>query len=211
MLAPTPLGGGFEIEKTEEGYVLRGTALDGLPSLQDAERSAQEFLKRLGAAFLVARHEALSISTAGKARAVDSSGKERRYQTFLSPTTFTLRVISGDELALDAFVAPWMRLSDTDASVQRVFALIASGPQSWNSLFAIKEVVEADVHDLIANYVPRAALKRFDRTANHPYAAGLGARHAVSHADPPRPPMPLPEATDLILKMVRCWVQGKTT
>lgn len=210
------MGGGFEIEKTEEGYVLRGTALDGRPSLQDAERCAREFLKRCGAAYRVAGCEALSISTAGKGRAVDSAGRERRYQTFLAPTTFTLRVVSGDAPTPDAFgavpfIATCLRLSESDPSVRRVLDLIAAGPLSWNSLYAIKEVVKDDVPGSITTYVPQAALERFSRTANHPGAAGLHARHAVTRRAPPRNPMPLPEAIELILKIVRCWVQSKQT
>jgi len=81
----------------------------------------------------------------------------------------------------------------------------------WVDMYRLYEVIQEDVgrpmHEL--GWASRNELERFVRTANSPDAAGDKARHGVARTDPPRKPMSLSHARELIDRIVKAGLAWK--
>ena len=69
-------------------------------------------------------------------------------------------------------------------------------------------MVKEDAGSSVNDWVSKAELKRFKRTANSVGAVGDEARHGKENTEPPPNPMALREAESLILKLVRDWLEA---
>lgn len=82
---------------------------------------------------------------------------------------------------------------------------------SWMELYKVYEIVrESGVLHIAAQaagLVP-SDVKRFTHTANHPEASGDDGRHARSQQRPPRNPMSIEQARDLVSRLVRAWLDS---
>ena len=105
-----------------------------------------------------------------------------------------------------------IELALTDARVALALELFAHDP-NWYDLYKVLDVVEEDVSGERAleakGWVPRSELKRFTQTANSHGAVGLDARHARNAFRPPKVPMPLADAVDLIRRVLISWLATK--
>jgi hypothetical protein len=105
-----------------------------------------------------------------------------------------------------------VELALTDARVALALELFAHDP-NWYDLYKVLDVVEEDVGGERAleakGWVPQSELKRFTQTANSQGAAGSDARHARDAFRPPKVPMPLADAVDLIRRLLIAWLATK--
>jgi len=66
----------------------------------------------------------------------------------------------------------------------------------------LKEIVER-------GWATKASLELMERTANSPGAVGLEARHGVERTEPPRRPMLLADARNMIRSISIAWLDRK--
>ena len=108
--------------------------------------------------------------------------------------------------------ADFVKLSQKDSNVQKVFRLMAS-ELDWVNLYRIYEVIESDIGGLkiLADkgWASESKLKLFKHTANHPGATGDIARHGALNSQPPQVPMSIQEARNLVKNLVSNWLQSK--
>lgn len=97
-----------------------------------------------------------------------------------------------------------------DADITDALAIMgqATAP-NWVELYKVYEIIEH--MGRLQTAMSRAGISAnqislFTRTACHPAAAGSGARHGRSRQDPPKNPMPITKARDLIGSLVRAWM-----
>ncbi len=86
-------------------------------------------------------------------------------------------------------------------------------PLMWVELYRIMEIVQHSGQlqaAMDAAGVSKKQMTRFSRTACHPDAAGRDARHARSKEQPPKPPMPISEARQMISDLARGWLESLT-
>ena len=85
--------------------------------------------------------------------------------------------------------------------------------ETWVGLYRVFEVIFHDVGGSrgLHDWVSERSIARFKRSANHPVAAGDGARHGHSEEEPPSVPMSLPEAQAWVLGIIHCWVERRIT
>jgi len=105
----------------------------------------------------------------------------------------------------------WADLARRDEDVEDVLAILGRDDVRWHDLFHVFEVIEADVGGAMftQDWVTKAAVDRFTRTANSRHAIGGEARHGRNRFQPPQHPLPLKEAHDLVLGLVRRWLVHK--
>ena len=85
-----------------------------------------------------------------------------------------------------------------------------SEPPSWDRLYKIVEIVEDDVGAIDRRgWATKKELSRFSHTANSPKILGRAARHATQRVRPPKHPMDLVEAEELVKRVLVRWLQGK--
>ena len=108
----------------------------------------------------------------------------------------------------------WLTAAKSSEYVARALRLSVGREQDWAKLYHLLEIVEVSVggHKRITNagWATKRQLDRFVRTANSPEAAGDAARHGRKQKQPPTRPMPLNDARELILRVVRQWIDAKS-
>jgi hypothetical protein len=127
------------------------------------------------------------------------------------------RTRSDGQIELVELVAPpaqtseWANLASRDADVEDVLAILGRDGVRWHDLYHVFEVVEADVGArMFANgWATKATIERFTRTANSRHAIGGEARHGHDRFQPPKKPLSLRDAHDLVLGLVRQWLAEK--
>jgi hypothetical protein len=84
-------------------------------------------------------------------------------------------------------------------------------PTSWHNLINIFEAIESDVGGLIITlgWATKSELDTFTRTANSRQAIGDEARHGHNKFDPPKKPMTLQQACELIARITCKWIDYK--
>jgi len=104
----------------------------------------------------------------------------------------------------------WLAKAIRNPVAVRVLRLRNTDDLSWSDLYRLYEVIEHDVGGATAieraGWSSGALLERFTRSANSLHAAGDQARHGVERTDPPRNPLTLSEARELIDKLLRAWL-----
>jgi hypothetical protein len=100
----------------------------------------------------------------------------------------------------------WLRVGDTDPDAREVLSIWGGRPHDWVNLYKVYEIVRSRADVKSSGWASDNELTRFTRTANHPDAAGQGARHGRMSADPPPKPMSLSEADALVGRIVIAWL-----
>ena len=73
------------------------------------------------------------------------------------------------------------------------------------------EIVQSDVGGKIikAGWATKAEVERFTHTADSAVAVGDDARHGHEKFQPPKKPMSLADAKDLITRILKSWLDSK--
>jgi len=98
---------------------------------------------------------------------------------------------------------------NTDAT--EALEILAVEPTNWVRLYKVYEIIrDAGALEPARQAVGTSnnELERFTRTANHQQASGSEARHARLNADPPRNPMSIEQARDLIGQLLIAWLDS---
>ena len=106
-----------------------------------------------------------------------------------------------------------VELALRDARAARALELFARDP-NWYDLYKVLDVIEEDVGGEKSlegkGWASAKELKRFTATANSLGALGLDARHARDAWKPPKSPMTLEDAVDLIRRVLNPWLATKS-
>ncbi len=104
-------------------------------------------------------------------------------------------------------------LAQRDESVAKVLRIYHASQHPWKDLYPIYKIIKYDLgdqfDDLSRTWVSGHQLTRFKRTANHPEAAGDGARHGVNAEEPPGNPMTASEGREFIETLMNRWLEWK--
>jgi hypothetical protein len=111
-------------------------------------------------------------------------------------------------------ISKWLPLmTRQDLAVAKALRLRDASDLDWVDLYRIYEVIQKDVGHLMhqLGWASRNELNRFTRTANSVAAAGDKARHGVELTVPPRKPISLAHAQELIDRIMRGWLEWKAS
>lgn len=92
---------------------------------------------------------------------------------------------------------------------------LTSNLEDWVNLYRIFEIIQQDVDgtDFItqSGWSSKNKITLFKRTANSPKSIGKKARHGTESTKPPKNPMKLSEAKEIIRKIIQDWIQHKNS
>ena len=103
----------------------------------------------------------------------------------------------------------WLTAAEISDDVARALRLSAGREHGWVELYRLLEIVEDSVGRngiTDAGWATKRQLARFRHTANSFEAVGDDARHGHKHFQPPRHPMSLNDARELIRQVLRQWL-----
>ncbi|MEM1169194.1 MAG: hypothetical protein AAGJ08_09025 [Cyanobacteria bacterium P01_H01_bin.35] len=117
----------------------------------------------------------------------------------------------GQYLPFEYHVKDLLLLTKEDEQVKKVIHLLTSYEHNFINLFKIYEIIQGEVGSKITDdgWVTKKKVCNFTRTANHPDAIGYEARHGISTKEPPKNPMSLSEAQNLIIDVIKKWLDWK--
>lgn len=126
----------------------------------------------------------------------------------------TLSGVGADGLPIppqESFATLAMRLGKTHSSIHR--ALDHYGAGTWGGFYKVFEIIREEVGGEAAlqkrAWINGAHLKRFKQDAQAEGSAGKEARHAGSKYRSSSHPMRKGEASDLIGRLLRAWIESK--
>jgi hypothetical protein len=107
----------------------------------------------------------------------------------------------------------WIALGMSCDAVAKVFRLYTQ-PLDWVGLYRIYEVIEHDMKGVgdaivLKGWAKKTEINRFKHTSNSPGAVGDNARHGKEDSQPPKKPMPLHEARNLVERLTGLWLKSK--
>ncbi len=201
-----------EREGTE--FVISADAWNALDSAQEVRAGAMETASWLSGSARLTLGTTRSIEAGGVYKVRDDGSRdvfifvesgEIRWRGFPA----TIRV--GEEVRYPAEpVKEHIAVAAKTAAVARALRLRAVDRPDWVELYRMFEIVEHDMGSGIwqRGWAAKAEVDRFTHTANSP-AAGDGSRHGVQKKAPPKNPMTLEEASAIVDKILRSWIESK--
>jgi hypothetical protein len=201
-------------------YSLTSGLLETIDDAKAVHEKAKDIVSMLNGACRLAMDAADTISVDGLRRHGDNGSVE--VYAFTSDTLILGGSFSGTVTHPDGTredfhpadpVKQWAAIALTNDAVANVLRILSGGPLDWVNLYRMLEIVEHDVGGLTTIYskgwATKASVKLFMRTAGHPGAVGLEARHGASNTLPPPKPMPISEAKALLKSIIHAWLRAK--
>lgn len=212
QLLPT---GDTRVMSDGDGYYLTATEIDNRPAGVPFYEVAPRILQRVNG---LAR-----VKNAGY-RPVRLSGRyqegERRHQVVQVGTAACRAQVMPVTVLINGRPGPsppppgpaYAALAGCDSDVADVLGIMGHPePPNWVELYKIYEIVEHTGRlkaAMDAAGISSRRISLFSRTACHPDAGGPDARHGRSRQDPPKNPMPIAKAREMIGDLVRAWMDS---
>ena len=196
-----------------EGYYLTSTGIDDCPAGVPFYEVAPAVLERLNGLGRVMNAGYRPVRLSGRYQ----EGDQRHQVVQAGCAEARVRVgrptilIDGQPAAVPVPPGPgYAATACRDADVAEALTIMGqAAPPNWVELYKVYEIIEHTgllQAALDAAGVSKNQASLFTRTACHPAAAGPGARHGRSKQDPPKNPMPINKARELIGGLLRAWM-----
>jgi hypothetical protein len=91
----------------------------------------------------------------------------------------------------------------------KIFRLYSTGNLDWVSLYRLFEVVYSDVGKQIYSWINKDTIKNFKHTCNSIDAIGDASRHGLEKEDPPKNPISLIDAQNLVKLIIDKYLEIK--
>ena len=209
MLADTFTGGEVHVAQSEKGYVLRSSQFELLDSAAVVRESAIALVTALSASvrLVLGAREAIGVGAA--VYRVRPDGKRDTTvlvgQAVSHVRAMPITVVHGTQIHRPADpILKWLPVARQDPVVAEALRLRNGAALNWDELYRLYEVIEGDVGRLMhqLGWASRDELDRFTHTATT-------ERHAKGRTRPPRKPMSLSHARELIDRVTRAWLEWK--
>jgi hypothetical protein len=218
MLADTCTSAECQIIQSGNEYMLRAAQFELLDSAASVRECAIKLVTVLSSSARLILSTRQGISVGPTVYWTRPDGK--RDTTVLVGTAvchvraMPITVVHGTQILRPADpILQWLSLAQQFPAVAKVMRLRDAGDLDWRDLYPLYEVIQDDVGGAIQQlgWATGNELKHFERTANNPAAAGDKARHGVEKYKPPRKPMSLAHARELIDRIMRAWLEWKAS
>jgi hypothetical protein len=212
----------LKVTYKDGSYYLASTNFNSMTNPSEVLKRAKRVLKATNGILKVLVGNDRPVTADGTLRRVGEGG-EQEMHVHLAAATATARgqvhaagvVIKPDGTTESSGQHPtqaesWMAIARQDDWVAFAFSLFVE--PKWYRLSNIMDIIEDDVGGRPAlketGWVPKSRITLFHWTANNKEALGEDARHA-NKREPPKRPMSLPEAEDLIRTLFKKWLETK--
>jgi len=210
--------GGIKIETSDGKYFLLSNTFEELTEESEIRTEANRLVKLINGIGRVYRENLQTIGI-GAIYGTDASGREVIFE--FVKEIITIRDKHSDTITenngvvkKDSYTFQFdkiRKLLQKDVQVKMVFDYLSKPAMNWNYLYCILDAIEEDIDKPVwkEKWASRKSVELFTRTACSYKAIGVKARHAKSKIKPPEKPMKDQEASHLILKIVKQWLENK--
>ncbi len=211
----------FEVARSGADYVLRSSHFEAAVSADSIREQAEKLIRAISGAARLCLKTEVSLALGAVIR-VEEDGRRDIFMFCETghlrirgiPLTWSItRADGSSEMHRPTDpMAAWVAAAVRDGAVAKALRLRNAAPLEWVDLYRLFEVVEADagakMHEL--DWISQAESKLFTRTANSVAAIGDKARHGKESTKPPPQPMALITACELVDRLLRRWLDGKS-
>ena len=202
----------YQVIWRDNGLYARHVIFDGLPHARAVRDSAIERLEVLNALLSLTDYEPISLG--GVIDAAKSPWQIIQFCNTAIQVVFRITSSSSEREAASALneaeSACIMTLAGQDEYILKALHYF-NLPHTWANLHNLLDVIEASVGGERAlnekAWISQKERKRFTHTANSPAVLGDAARHGASTTDPPKHPMVLSQAEQLLTTLLVCWLR----
>ncbi|MBD2006432.1 MULTISPECIES: hypothetical protein [Cyanophyceae] len=195
-------------------YYLYSLDFEPLTNVSDVYGRATELFQKLNAVAMIHFPE-FQLLNADVIEQVDENRKHHRFiagsgTIKMDKSKASIKVEGGQDSAQFLELEPWIDLADKDKIVENVFRIWTSFEQNWVNLYKIYEIVNQDAKSKkLEEWVTKNKISNFTHTSQSVNAIGDDARHGVEKQEPPKNPMSLLEAKNLIREILKNWLNWK--
>ncbi len=212
-------GSGAPSGRTRGECPLEAEQFDDLHESAAVHAAARELLPRINGVAKLKNGSFRDVAVGATVREVDEERIQRQHAVVLVGTAEARSKVSAVVVRTgqDEPPAPapgsldtdqWLRASEADPDAREALSILGDRPHDWVNLYKVFEVVRSRADIKSNGWASGDELSRFTRTANHPEAAGEGARHGRTSTDPPTRPMSLAEADALVGRIMIAWLSS---
>jgi hypothetical protein len=230
--APSDLGalaealgpGDPEVVVEGEDYYLKCNWSESRTNAREGFDYAKSFLPLLAKVMELATGRAPDLNTTTRIVEVGEDGTRQSLyhvsQTFTipmegleaGPDGAVKATVSGAPLPVTTgAIRPWIREAQQNPVVEQV--LLWHGERDWRKLYNALDAIQGDLGGWREisekGWATKAQINHFKHTANSLKAIGKDARHGRQF-EPPKKPMSMPEALDLVRHVVAKWLDSKS-
>jgi hypothetical protein len=209
----------LRVVEQEGHFLLEAEQFDDLHESAAVHSAARELLPRINGVAKLKIGSFRDVAVGAAVIELDEEGLERQHVVLLVGTVEARAKASGVLLKVgqDELSAPapgsldtdqWLRAAEADPEAQEALGILGGRPHDWVNLYKVYEIVRSRADIKSSGWASDNELTRFTRTANHPEAAGEGARHGRMSSDPPPTPMSLSEADAFVGRIVMAWLSS---
>ena len=215
----------LSVSRRGEGFYVRSSCLGEDPDVKSFRDAADRIVDCLSGAARLLLGATESIRLVGFAE-IDGGGKVGRQIAIAVVGHIKIRGYSATVRMTDSngnvveyrpadAAIDWVQSAMSNEAVFNVLKIMSpKNEMDWVNLYRIYEIVVNDVKGLgeivRREWATKKAINRFKRTANHPDAVGLHARHGFLKEAPPERPMLLSEARALVETIVHGWLRERS-
>jgi hypothetical protein len=195
-----------------DGWFLHAAEFTDAKDANEVRDLSLELIKRLNGVAKLFHPNFRAVAFGGS---IDFHDGEQRH-VYLFPTLDEGRSRDSASLATDGKTVA-LTISETRMAMCAMNDRVARAlrlfgyEHTWDNLYKVYEVIEEEIGgEAIRNNWPNGhRLRSFTSTANNWQAVGDAARHGHKKLDPPKNPMPLTEAANLIREWLGFWLKLK--
>lgn len=210
--------GPIRVTREDGEFWMQSAEIDSVADHSEAQEAAESALKTLNGVSLFRVENTGRVSLDGDAEHFEASGQLKKY---VSPSGVQLTTRTGimgvliNGKPVPPQENPMLTVALRTPHVDQVLRLYGARELDWRDLYFILEVIETDIGTTVDEkgtakaegkaWTSDDTRELFRHTANNKGAIGDLARHGTDE-EPPKHPLPLPEARLLIRGLVDRWV-----
>lgn len=210
--------GELKIFEDDGHFYLTNKEFENLTSVDEVRNLAKEIIEMInGISFLLFGKKGTIFSNS-----ISKQNDVGGYNQFVFPETVILNLTvnqpsnsSTNEDGSLSYSSPLsltqnlLLSAKTNSKKATIFRLLSSGNIDWVSLYRLYEVIYSDIGDQIFSWTNKNTIKNFKHTCNSISAIGDDCRHGLEKENPPKNPMSLIEAQNLIKLIINKYLEIK--
>lgn len=200
------------IKKIDNDYFIMSEKFNNINNAEEVFKLAKEYLNEIIASIYIFKGYKPRINV-DLAMNLENPNLKQCYMfdeeiiNITDRVRITLIDETGEHVKEDDIFKEIFELSLRDEKVQKVLKLVyKKGTKDWVNLYRIYEIIKSDIDPVKQGWAESKVINNFKHTANHPAAAGDGARHGFMKSQAPRNPMNIVDAKQLIETIVKKWI-----
>lgn len=189
-------------------YLLTSDLFSDLDNIKSIKKAADELIDEINSIFSFVKDGFRPISSG--IIYIDECGYSF-HEDHVSLRDNLYIIKNGKKIDIDAQrILELSALMKSDDLLKSILTILYHKGRDWVNLYRILEMFKAQKIDVVKKgWISHGKYSLFTQTANSFNAIGIEARHIIEYTNPPKKPMPLAEAQNIILNIIQKYISER--